>query len=55
MNKVKQRFGKLNRKESLIIQKYIENPLLYNKRKFDIRTFMAAVTIGSRTKFFWYN
>lgn len=40
---------------TLIIQKYIQNLFLYNGRKFDIRTYMIAATIGGLTKFFWYS
>ena len=29
--------------------------LLYNQRKFDIRTYMICVTINGRHKFFWYD
>lgn len=30
------------------------NLLLYNKRKFDIRTYLLMLSIGGATKFFWY-
>lgn len=53
-SKIEKRFQQLQPQESLIIQKYISNPLLYNKRKFDLRLFLAAVTIGGITKYFWY-
>jgi len=33
-------------KRSYIIQKYIERPLLYKNRKFDIRCFALATTIN---------
>ena len=29
--------------------------MLYNRRKFDIRTYMLMVTIGGVQKFYWFN
>ena len=37
------------------MQYYVKNLLLYNHRKFDIRTYMIAVTINGRHKFYWYD
>ncbi len=31
------------------------NIFLYQKRKFDIRTYLLMLSIGGVTKFFWYN
>jgi len=28
---------------------------LYKNRKFDIRTYMVAITIGGSTKFYWHS
>ena len=36
------------------MQKYIHNPLLYNKRKFDIRTYALASSINGNFKAFFY-
>ena len=41
--------------QSIIIQKYIEKVFLFNRRKFDIRTYFLAVTINGILKFFWYD
>ena len=40
--------------KSFIIQKYIEKPLLYQKRKFDIRTFMLLTSINGYLKAYYY-
>lgn len=40
--------------KKIIVQMYIKNLLLYNGRKFDIRTFMIALTVKGRLKFYWY-
>ena len=37
--------GSNNIKKTFIIQKYIDKPLLYNKRKFDIRCYMLLVRL----------
>jgi hypothetical protein len=41
-------------KRSYIIQKYIEKPLLYKNRKFDIRCFTMMCTIGGNLQGYWY-
>jgi hypothetical protein len=39
---------------SYVIQKYIESPLLYKKRKFDIRTFLLVTTVFGCVKGYFY-
>jgi tubulin--tyrosine ligase len=41
-------------KRSFIIQKYIERPLLYKNRKFDIRTFALMCSINGNLQGYWY-
>ena len=38
-------FSQLSEKKTFIIQKYIDKPFLYNKRKFDIRCYMLLVRL----------
>ncbi len=38
-----------------IVQSYLRNLFLYQKRKFDIRTYILMVKIGPTTKYFWYH
>ena len=35
-------------------QLYIDKPLLYNKRKFDIRCFIMLTSINGILKAYWY-
>ena len=37
-----------------LIQKYMENPFLFNKRKFDIRCFILVTTVNGVVKGYWY-
>ena len=39
---------------SALIQKYMENPFLYNKRKFDIRCYILITTVNGIVKGYWY-
>ncbi|CAD8161581.1 unnamed protein product [Paramecium pentaurelia] len=43
-----------NSKKTFIIQKYLEKPLLYNKRKFDIRCYMLMTCVNNTFKAYWY-
>jgi len=37
-----------------LVQFYIQNPLLYNRRKFDIRCYALVVRFSARLNFYWY-
>jgi len=43
-----------NKKRTYLIQNYIHNPLLYKKRKFDIRTYVLVSSINTHLKAYWY-
>lgn len=32
----------------------MENPLLFNKRKFDIRCYMLMTSVNKKFKAYWY-
>ena len=40
--------------KTFIVQKYIEKPLLYQRRKFDIRCFILITSINGIQKGYWY-
>lgn len=42
------------KKETLLVQKYI-TPLLYNKRKVDIRMFMLVTFVKGKVRGYLYN
>jgi hypothetical protein len=42
------------KKRTYIIQKYIERPLLYKNRKFDIRCFIMTTTVNNNLQAYWY-
>jgi tubulin--tyrosine ligase len=42
-------------RRSFIIQKYIEKPLLYKGRKFDIRTYTMMCSINGNLQGYWYS
>lgn len=39
---------------SALVQFYISNPLLYKRRKFDIRCYGLVVKFSNRVSFYWY-
>lgn len=44
----------LKNNHTVIVQKYLNNLILYNKRKFDIRHFMLICCAGSKIRGYWY-
>ena len=43
-----------DKKHTYIIQEYLTKPLLYQKRKFDIRCYVLVTAICGRIKAYWY-
>ena len=41
--------------KTYIVQKYIEKPLLYKNRKFDIRHFMLISRLHGRLRAYWFS
>lgn len=40
--------------KTFIVQMYLDRPLLYNDRKFDIRHYMLITNIYGVTRAYWY-
>ena len=41
--------------KTYIVQSYLDRPLLYNRRKFDIRHYMLITSLYGQTKAYWYS
>lgn len=41
--------------KTFIVQKYIDHPFLYNRRKFDIRCYMMLSRLNGQIKGYWYD
>lgn len=41
--------------KTYIVQAYLDRPLLYNKRKFDLRHYMLVTTLYGKMRAYWYN
>lgn len=43
-----------NKKHTYVVQQYLTDLFLYNKRKFDIRTYCLVTRLGGVLKAYWY-
>ena len=41
--------------KTYIVQAYLDRPLLYHRRKFDLRHYMLITTLYGRMKAYWYS
>ena len=46
--------NKNGEKRTFILQSYLTRPLLYHRRKFDIRVYMLLTSTNGRIKGYWY-
>ena len=53
-NLVSRRIQNNQEKRTFILQSYLTRPLLYNRRKFDIRAYMLVTGNNGRIKGYWY-
>ena len=42
------------RKRSYIVQRYLDRPFLFNKRKFDIRCYSLVTSVNGNLQGYWY-
>lgn len=54
VDKIKKLIEK-DKSHTFIIQKYLKNIFTFQRRKFDIRTYLLMVSIGGIKKFYWYS
>lgn len=54
LSEVRREIEEMEHRHTIIIQKYIENPMLIDERKFDIRCYLLIVTYNAITKGYWY-
>jgi hypothetical protein len=50
----RQEAGEQQEVRTYIIQMYIDRPMLYNNRKFDIRHYMLITNFFGITRAYWY-
>lgn len=51
---VSRKISKNQEKRTFILQSYLHRPLLYHRRKFDIRAYMLISGTNGRIKGYWY-
>ena len=54
IDKIKRRIER-DKNHTFIIQQYVKKNFTFQRRKFDIRTYLLMVSIGGVKKFYWYS